>query len=99
MIILCISSIVISAICCGLVAQLCLTLCDPVECSLPGSSLHGILQARILGWVAISFSRGVFQTQESNPHLLCLLHCQVDSLSLRHLALLDQMATQFFVQK
>ena len=32
------------------------TLCDPMDCSLPGSSLHGILQARILEWVAISFS-------------------------------------------
>ena len=32
-------------------------LCDPVDCSLPGSSVHGILQARILEWVAISFSR------------------------------------------
>ena len=39
------------------VAQLCLTLCDPVNCSLPGSSVLGILQARILEWVAISFSR------------------------------------------
>ena len=38
------------------VAQSCLTLCDPVDCSLPGSSVHGILQARILEWVAISFS-------------------------------------------
>ena len=35
-----------------------LTLCDPVDCSPPGSSIHGILQARILEWVAISFSRG-----------------------------------------
>ena len=34
------------------------TLCDPVDCSFPGSSVHGILQARILEWVAISFSRG-----------------------------------------
>ena len=34
------------------------TLCDPVDCSLPSSSVHGILQARILEWVAISFSRG-----------------------------------------
>ena len=34
------------------------TLCNPVDCSLPGSSVHGILQARILEWVAISFSRG-----------------------------------------
>ena len=40
------------------VAQSCPTLCDPVDCSPPGSSIHGILQARILDWVAISFSRG-----------------------------------------
>ena len=41
-----------------LVTQLCPTLCDPMGCSLPGSSVHGILQARILEWVASSFSRG-----------------------------------------
>ena len=41
----------------GEVAQSCLTLCNPVDCSLPGPSIHGILQARILEWVAISFSR------------------------------------------
>ena len=40
------------------VAQLCLTLCDPIECSPPGSSIHGIFQARILEWVALFFSRG-----------------------------------------
>ena len=40
-----------------LVCQSCLTLCDPTDCSPPGSSVHGILQARILEWVAISFSR------------------------------------------
>ena len=40
------------------VAQWCLTLCDPMDCSLPGSSIHGIFQARVLEWVAISFSRG-----------------------------------------
>ena len=40
------------------VTQSCLTLCDPIDCSLPGSSLHGVLQARVLEWVAISFSRG-----------------------------------------
>ena len=40
------------------VAQSCPTLCDPVDSSLPGFSVHGILQARILEWVTISFSRG-----------------------------------------
>ena len=42
----------------GEVAQLCPTLCDPMDCNLPGFSIHGILQARILEWVTISFSRG-----------------------------------------
>ena len=41
-----------------LVAQLCLILCDPMDCSLPDSSVLGISQARILEWVAMSFSRG-----------------------------------------
>ena len=41
-----------------LVTQLYPTLCDPMDCSLPGSSVHGILQARILEWVGISFSGG-----------------------------------------
>ena len=45
------------------VAQLCPTLCDPMDCSLPGSSIRGILQARILEWVAIP----ILLTQESNP--------------------------------
>ena len=38
------------------VAQLCLTLHDPMDCSLPGSSVHGIFQARVLEWVAITVS-------------------------------------------
>ena len=42
----------------GLVSKLCLTLCNPTDCSLPGSSVHGTFQVRILEWVAISFSRG-----------------------------------------
>ena len=41
-----------------LVAQSCLTLCDSMNCSLPGSFVHGTLQARILEWVATPFSRG-----------------------------------------
>ena len=39
------------------VAQSCLTPCDPTDCSLPGSSVHGIFQARVLEWVAIAFSK------------------------------------------
>ena len=39
-----------------IVSQSCPTLCDSMDCTLPGSSVHGILQARILEWVAISFS-------------------------------------------
>ena len=46
------------------VAQLCLTLCDPMDCSLPGSSIHGIFQATVLEWVAISFSRGSSQPRD-----------------------------------
>ena len=46
------------------VAQSCPTLCDPVDCSPPGSSVHGILQARILEWIAISFSRGSSQPRD-----------------------------------
>ena len=44
-------------VCVCSVTQLCPTLCDPINCSPPGSSVHGILQARILEWVAISVSR------------------------------------------
>ena len=45
-------------------AQSCQTLCDPMVCSPPDSSVHGILQARILEWVAISFSRGSSQSRD-----------------------------------
>jgi len=47
-----------------LVAQSCLTLCDPTNCSLPGFSVHGILQAKILEWIAIPFSRGTSQPRD-----------------------------------
>ena len=46
-----------------LITQSCLILCDPVDCSPPGSSVHGMLQARILGWVAIS-SKGSSQPRD-----------------------------------
>ena len=63
-------------------AQSCPALCDPMDSSLPGSSVHGIFQARVLEWVALSFSagvgslsllQGIFPTQESN---WVLLHCR-----------------------
>ena len=47
-----------------LVTQSCLTLCNPVDCILTGSCVHGIFQARILEWVAISFSRGSSQARD-----------------------------------
>ena len=49
------------------VAQSCPTLWDPMDCSLPGSSVHGIFQARILEWVAISFSRGSSRPRDRTP--------------------------------
>ena len=56
--------------------QLCLTLCDPMDCSPPGSSAHGILQARIREWVARPSSRGSSQPRDQTR----LLHWQADSL-------------------
>ena len=60
------------------VAQSCPTLHDPVDCSLPGSSVHGILQGRILQWVATSSSRGSFQPRNRT----LLLRCSSDYCSL-----------------
>ena len=56
-----------------LIAQLCPTLCKPMDCSPPGSSVHKILQARILEWVCYLLLQGIFPTQGSN---LGLLHCR-----------------------
>ena len=66
-------------VCVCVCVQLCLTLCHPMDCSPPGSSVHGILQARILEWVAMLSLQGIILTQWSNPSLL---HWQVGSLSL-----------------
>ena len=64
-----------------LAAQSCPTLCDPMDYSPPGSSVHGILQARILEWVAISYSRGSSQTQRLNQ---VLPHCRQILYQLSH---------------
>ena len=61
--------------------QSCPILCNPLDCSLPGSSGHGILQARILEWVAILFSRGIFSAQGLN---LGLHHCRQILYHLSH---------------
>ena len=67
-------------------AQSCLTLCNPMGCSPPGSPVQGIFQARILEWVAISSSRGFSQSRDwRSRDLLCLLHWQMGSLPLSHL--------------
>ena len=60
--------------------QSCLTLCDPLDCSPPGSSVHEILQARRLEWVAVPFSRGSSQPRDRS--LLSLLCWQAGSSSL-----------------
>ena len=52
---------------CAKTLQSCLTLCDPVDCGPPGSSVHGVLQARILEWVAMPFSRGSSRPRERTP--------------------------------
>ena len=56
--------------------QSCPTLCDPVDCSPPGSSIHGILQARILEWIAFSFSKG--SSQPGDWTLVSCISCIAD---------------------
>ena len=46
------------------VAQSCPTLCNPMDCSLPGSSVHGIFQAIVLEWIGISFSKGSYRPRD-----------------------------------
>ena len=67
---------------CAKSLQPCPTLSDSVDCSPPGSSVQGILQARILEWVAVPSSRGIFLTQGWNLCLLHLLHWRGGSLLL-----------------
>ena len=62
--------------------QSCPNLCGSMNCRPAGSSTHGILQARILKWVAISYSRGSSQSRDQTHIYYCLLHWQVGSLPL-----------------
>ena len=65
---------------CAKLLSLCPTLCNPIDGSLPGSTVHGILQAKILEWVALLL--GISPTQGSNPCLFYLLNLQACSLPL-----------------
>ena len=76
-----------------LVAQSCPTLCDPMDCSLLGSFVYGILQARILEWVAISFSRGSYWPRDWTrvfPYFRQILY---------HLSHQESLAVPYHMQK
>ena len=68
-----------------LVAQSCPTLWNPLDCSPPGSSVHGDSPGQNTGVGCHALLQRIFPTQGSNPRLSCLLHWQVDSLPLCHL--------------
>ena len=81
---------------CAKSLQSCRTLCNLMDCSPPGSSILGILQAGIPEWVAILSSRTSSHSQGLNPHLLCLLHWQAGSLPIvppgkPHLLFIEQL--------
>ena len=65
-----VTSLVLNVLCS--VAQLCPTLCNPMDCSLPGSSVHGILQTRVLEWVAMLSSRG---PEDHISYVSCISRC------------------------
>ena len=62
--------------------QSCLTLCNPLDSSSPGSFVHGVSLGKNTGLGCHALLQGIFPTQGSNPHLVCLLHRQVGSLPL-----------------
>ena len=74
--------------------QSCLTLCDPMDCSLPGSSIHGIFPGKNSGVGCHFLLQRIFLTQGSNPRLLHLQHWQVDSLPLHDLGSPQEPNTQ-----
>ena len=67
---------------CVLVTQLCLTLCDPMNCSLPGSSIHGNFPRKTTGVGCHFLLQEIFLSQGLNSHIL---HWQADSLPMNHL--------------
>ena len=90
-----------------LVVQSCPTLCNCMDCSLPGSFVHGILQARILEWVAFPFSRGYFpvvreiwrlawRTCISNAFIFWQFFCYQYKQLIRYLRVLSLSTSSFF---
>ena len=77
----------------------CPSLCDPMDCSPAGSTVHGIFQARALELGCRFLLQQIFSTQGSNPHLLRLLHWQADSLPLCHLRLSALQIGQGYMQR
>ena len=75
-------------VCVCLVTQLCPTICNPMDCDLPGSSIHGISPGKNTGVSCHFVLQGIFPTQGLNLCLLCLLHWQTDSLPGCHLGVL-----------
>ena len=63
-------------VCARLVTHSCSMLCDPIDCSLPSSSVHGIFSGKNTGVDCHFLLQGIFLTQRSNLHLPCLLHCR-----------------------
>ena len=83
-----------------LVPQSCPAICNPMHCSPPGSSVHGILQARILGWVAISFSMGIFLTWESKlglQHYTQILYHLNHQLRVKQTSETEQLFKNIFI--
>ena len=73
--------VVVCVVC--LIAKSCPTLCDPMDSNPPGSSVHGILQARILEWVAIPFARVSSQPRDNTSYHLLSIHW-ITALTLLH---------------
>ena len=96
-------------VCCAMVSkllQLCLTLCNPMDCNVPVSSVHGILQARILEWVAMPSSRGssqprIIPTSFKYPALTSVLFTTSISWEapsfVYHIVVTDYYLIQYFV--
>ena len=75
--------------------QSCLTLCNPMDCNPPDSSVHEMVQARILEWLAVPSFRGSSQPRYQTPHLLRLLHCRQILYPLSHLGSPSSSISQF----